>query len=54
MRGALSEGWRAEGERHRCDQNQSRTFHVVPPVFGLEGTEQASLPALTERFLLDF
>jgi hypothetical protein len=39
---ALSEGWSAERQRHHCDDNQSRTFHVVPPMIGLEGTTDIS------------
>src|SRR5260370_21389430 len=48
MSGALSEGWRAEGERHRRGQNQSRTSHVVPPFFGAGVNKTALGAALLE------
>jgi hypothetical protein len=52
----LSEGWGTKGERHRYNQNQSRTFHLAPPLclLGLVGTRQVVLPVLTEDFLYGF
>src|SRR5690349_11681244 len=39
---ALSEGWSIERKCHHRDDNQSPTFHELPPMIGLEGTRQNS------------
>ncbi len=48
MRRALSESWSAEGECHRCDDNQSRTFHVLPPFVWAGGDKTGFFAVLTE------
>src|SRR6266478_7050420 len=54
MRGALSEGWSAEGECHCCEHNQSRTFHFVPPFVWAGGDRTGLAAALAEGSYLVF